>query len=974
MRKKLPFEVLTAFGRVRRVLCVLALGPSLMALTLNCFAQAQLLKDINTNEQLIESEYSQLRPASGIMYFGGMGQDLWRTTGTPGGTSKIKDFNRLRQIATIGSSAFFVADDGVHGFELWKSNGTAASTALVKDITPGATGTEIETLTNVNGILFFVARTALGKELWKSDGTAAGTVMVKDILKSTGSSNPSGLVVMNGILYFSASDGTHGYELWKSDGTAAGTVMVKDIRPELKVSSQPLNLAVVNNTLFFTAILPEVGRELWKTDGTDAGTVLVKDVYPGTGSSSTNNLTNVNGTLFFSANDGVHGQELWKSDGTASGTVLVKDMTPGSRGSNGTDYLGEPIGHFTNIAGTLFFLANENGWLKVWKSNGTAAGTISLGSYQRIGFNYAMPAFTALGSKAFYFNGTALHRVDPGSTTPVVVRDFEYGIDMYEYQVQQMMVTFNNTLFFNAIEGGGLKLFKSTGTAAGTTVLKDIFNSTRDSDPYIFATANNYTLMMGGEMYGENASTQLWSTDGTPEGTIMLHESEYMEFIAADNNVVYFFDYVNGYNLWKTDGTQVGTVKVSEGISGYIFQSAVINNILYFYTNEGALFRSDGTEAGTYMLLAQHASEFYPAGNELYFKVTTGNSWQLWRTNGTIDGTTMIKSVEISTTLYPWARERSAYLNGVLYFLAYDLTHGVEVWRSDGTAAGTYMFADLNTLDNNRMGSWDFDIASLNIFNNNLYISALDNSGVWGLYQSDGVIPPTRIVDLFPVSNMVAGDGELYLFATDSHTYPQAITQRVYLWVTDGTAAGTVKLNEDALAQNIDYELVNGVLYYASTMYSYNNGTLYRSDGTACGTFVLNTGVTGGTPLESVNGKLIFSAIAPYKGREPHAFDTALDPGSSCAAALAQNDSNTSLERTFSNHPNPFTSDFTLKVESAQEEVQVKVYTANGFPVQTIDHVRTNIQHNFGGEWPSGVYILKIIEDDRVTTQRVMKK
>ena len=50
----------------------------------------------------------------------------------------------------------------------------------------------------------------------------------------------------------------------------------------------------------------------------------------------------MNGTLFFTANDGSGGTELWKSDGTAAGTVLVKDICPGSR-----------LGRHTPLSSTL---------------------------------------------------------------------------------------------------------------------------------------------------------------------------------------------------------------------------------------------------------------------------------------------------------------------------------------------------------------------------------------------------------------------------------------------------------------------------------------------------------------------------------------------------------------------------------------------------------------------------------------------
>ena len=61
---------------------------------------------------------------------------------------------------------------------------------------------------------------------------------------------------------------------------------------------------------------------------------MVLDINPSTLSSNPSEMVAIGSTTYFTADDGVHGVELWKSDGTAAGTVLVKDINPGSAGSD----------------------------------------------------------------------------------------------------------------------------------------------------------------------------------------------------------------------------------------------------------------------------------------------------------------------------------------------------------------------------------------------------------------------------------------------------------------------------------------------------------------------------------------------------------------------------------------------------------------------------------------------------------------
>jgi ELWxxDGT repeat protein len=412
--------------------------------------------------------------------------------------------------------------------------------------------------------------------------------LLKDIITNAGTSTAH-FVNVNGVAYFSGY--YSGQELWKSNGTAAGTVLVRDIRPG-NTGSYPDSLTNFKGTLFFSADDGVHGRELWRSNGTGAGTMLVKDINPGSGSSMSVpfgqgvNLINVNGTLFFVANNGVSGFELWKSNGTAAGTVLVKDINPGSA-SSGARYL-------TNLNGTLFFTAtNGVTGLELWKSNGTAAGTVLvkasfIGNPGTFPFN-----LTNLGGTLFFdadngTTGTELWRSNGTAAGTVLVKDIFPGISG-SYPI--LLTNVNGTLFFAATGGSanGSQLWKSNGTAAGTVLVKNVVSA--DPSP-------NYLTNVNGTLFLSENSTasgkELWKSNGTAAGTVLVKDiwpgTGYgnPKYLANVNGSLFFQanNGVGGGELWTSNGTAPGTVLISDinpGHSGsYPVGLTNINGTLFF--------------------------------------------------------------------------------------------------------------------------------------------------------------------------------------------------------------------------------------------------------------------------------------------------------------------------------------------------------------------------------------------------------
>lgn len=193
--------------------------------------------------------------------------------------------------------------------------------------------------------------------------------LIEDLNLST--NIPVGFVKLNNYSYFTYINQSNKFQLRQSDGTPNQTVLIKEFNTGI-----PNSIIVNNGYLFFAADDGSGnGTELWISDGilskygTPNGTLLLKDIRSGSASSYPKDFFVFAGKVFFTADDG-GGRQLWKTDGTANGTVKVATIAA---------YTGsaDPLLTSFSIIGTnTFFVANEGqSGRELWKLNTSGAAS-----------------------------------------------------------------------------------------------------------------------------------------------------------------------------------------------------------------------------------------------------------------------------------------------------------------------------------------------------------------------------------------------------------------------------------------------------------------------------------------------------------------------------------------------------------------------------------------------------------------------
>jgi trimeric autotransporter adhesin len=321
-----------------------------------------------------------------------------------------------------------------------------------------------------------------------------------------------------------------------------------------------------------------------------------------------------------------------------------------------------------------------------------------------------------------------------------------------------------NQLVFIATDAtSGRELWKTDGTEANTTIIKDLSAGTASTSFTAISITFSNKMYFSANTCSASCTVgeELYVTDGTEPGTKLVKDinqgsaNSTPRLLTLINSTLYFTatDGTVGTLLWKSDGTEAGTIIVKNILEGFTTASfnAMIpdpaNNRLFFralgngVTN---LWKSDGTTGGTQIITLTGNADPNPnpnniaiVGDKAYFTaLATGvTGTELYCTNAAATSATLVKDINPGTASSTITT--MAAIGNKVVFHANSLQYGIEPWVSDGTDAGTVILKDLSS------ASFSSTPANLIDVNGTLFLSAADgdinNNELW---KSDGT--PSR--------------------------------------------------------------------------------------------------------------------------------------------------------------------------------------------------------------------------------------
>ncbi|MEC8073262.1 MAG: putative Ig domain-containing protein, partial [Candidatus Thermoplasmatota archaeon] len=287
-----------------------------------------------------------------------------------------------------------------------------------------------------------------------------------------------------------------------------------------------------------------------------------------------------------------------------------------------------------------------------------------------------------------------------------------------------------------------------------------------------------------------------------------------------------------GLSLNSTTGEITGTPTEVMNLTDYkvTLTGPDPNSDTYFYNGDGSTSLVKDIRPGDW---GSDAPGFSVVMNGIaYFGAGNGNSdgdngGELWRSDGTEDGTYMVKDIYPGKDSGFWSdiTTKPIVFNDNVFFIGRTETTGKELWKSDGTEEGTVLVKDL------KEGTGDSSITHFTIFNDELFfIARSPDFNKLEIFKTDGTEEGTVQVTHIHENNggaagpLVEVNGKLYFSAGDRDEYGSE------LWVTDGTESGTemvANINDNATNNgdaSVSRLFGDGDLVYFAAQDVYGNG------------------------------------------------------------------------------------------------------------------------------------------------------
>ena len=810
----------------------------------------------------------------------------------------------------VDGKFYFFSDDGVHGRELWRSDGTALGTFLIRDLCPGTCGTRFPYWSDMaalgDQVVFAADDGVHGLELWITDGSALGTRLVADLRPGYSSSFIQTLTSAGDQAFFVAHVDDQRYALWRTDGTAKGTYSITPPGPGESFSPSSIHPGPGFLYLCNAGWAGQAG--LWRSDGSSNGTTFVAPVDCWQNSIGKRGTMTVSptGVLFFQGSPlASYDEELWRSDGTAAGTFRVKDIVPGAEGS-------WPIG-LAWLGSELLFTANgASTYFELWRTDGTEAGTVAIpladeaypytgwGSWTVAGGRYYFAAEDpAHGLEPWVYDGLTAWRVTdlvPGPGSAILWGSPDFSLPFFE--------AFGTEALFTATDGVfGTELWRTDGSQAGTVRVSDIAPGPAGIHLPIYWGAVASSLggrplivehqpLAGERLWRLNGSgtamelvdvldaqTSLFERRGTDR--LSLFEAELgSDCFESTGAHLFFEDRLSEppvIDLFRTDGALSGPEPIftalppRDGACGHQGDRLLYARVTDPPSGDAELLAIDAASGMSETLLASGVElrsqpPFFDLGDHQVF----GSGLELFRTDGTPAGTTLL------------ANELVGYGSRIDRFLGEIVIADSVLWITDAkepTGARLLLTGDNVNL---------YVAPELAPLGPTLVFLVWDEAHGGELWTSDGTAEGTALL-----IDAVPGPGSLFrgvsidryaeyndpelvgadTFAVLAGETPAAGEE---LWVTDGTALGTGLLRdiypgEYPSTPRQFTRLGNRIVFSAED--EEHGLELWVTDGTYPGTALLKDvapGLASSVPDDLVvrDGVLSFSAWSPNYGRE----------------------------------------------------------------------------------------------------------